>query len=364
MPMPLFSFPRPALLAAAIMASLMACKGQAQDSSKPSPETEAKVKTLVDKTLANLRRIEGGSIWLGDFGVLMSDADKANNTPPGPNAKPGAGLPFTADPDNKPPRWVTLDTFYLSAYKVTYGDFDAYVQANGLPAHPPQTEDVAWQRIWRKMRTSDDVPAGVHWDQAKAYCHWLGKLTGLPFDLPTEAQWEFAAGNGKNSRKHPYPTASGLLEEGKAHPTYEQMKALTKRTSRVYPIGRFAPSPNGLYDLMGNGFDWVNDWYGPDGYHAGAAHNPSGPAGGSLKVLRGYPTNEDWVDFGYLTRRKLLPNNERFLDEDGDTPSVYGNQGIRCAVNASSLNNHIQPPNAASQATLPVADKPSPSIAK
>lgn len=339
---------RSALVAIALISSLSACKGQAQDSSKPSPETEAKVKALVTKTLANLRRIEGGSFWLGDFGVLMSDADKASDTPPGANAKPGAGLPFTADADNKPPRWVTLDTFYLSAYKVTYGDFDAYVQANGLPAHPPQTEDVAWQRIWRKMRTSDDVPAGVHWDQAKTYCQWLGKLTGVPFDLPTEAQWEYAASNGKNSRRHPYPTNSGLVEKGRTHPTFTEKQKLLSR-SRVYPVGRFAASPNGLYDLIGNGFDWVSDWYAPDGYGAGPAHNPTGPAVGTLKVLRGYPTNADLLDFMHLTRGKLHPNNERVVDEDGDTPSVYGNQAIRCAVNAGSLNDHVRPSKVASQ---------------
>lgn len=335
---------RPALVAVALVSCLTACKGQAQDASKPSPETDAKVKALVTKTLANLRRIEGGSFWLGDFGVLMSDADKASNTPPGPNAKPGAGLPFTADADNKPPRWVTLDTFYLSAYKVAYGDFDVYVQ----PAHPPQTEDVAWQRIWRKMRTSDDVPAGVRWDQAKAYCQWLGKLTGQPFDLPTEAQWEYAASNGKNSRGHPYPTNSGLVEKGRTHPTFAEKQQLLGR-SDVYPIGRFAPSPNGLYDLIGNGFDWVNDWYAPDGYSAGAAHNPTGPAGGTLKVLRGYPTNEDLLDFVHLTRRKLLPNNERFLGHEGDAPAIYGDQAIRCTVNAGSLNDHVRPSMAASQ---------------
>ena len=49
---------------------------------------------------------------------------------------------------------MTLDTFYLSAYKVTYGDFDVYVAAKGLPAHPPQTEDADWQRSWRRMRTA------------------------------------------------------------------------------------------------------------------------------------------------------------------------------------------------------------------
>jgi formylglycine-generating enzyme len=304
-----------------------ACKGQ-DASAERTLHTDTKVKTLVAKTVENMRRIEGGSFWLGDFGVLMTEAAKVSNTPPGPDAKPGMGLPFTADEDNKPPRWVTLDTFYLGAYKVTYEDFDVYTNANGLPPHPPTSQEHSWQRTWKKMRTGDDVPAGVHWDQAKAYCLWLGKMTGLPFDLPTEAQWEYAASNGKNDRRRPYPTASGFIEPNKTHPTFGEKKKLLS-TSRVYPVGRFSPSPNGLYDLVGNGFDWVDDWYAPDGYQSGPSKNPKGPTSGHQKVLRGYPSNEDFVDFIHLTRLHEDPSKATF----GGEPNVYGAESFRCAIN-------------------------------
>lgn len=311
---------------------MAACKGNVQ---APLAADDARVQALVGKTLSNLRRIDGGSFWQGDFGVLMSDEDKAADKAPGPDAKPGAGLPFTMGDDNKPPRWVTLKTFYLGAYKVTYGDFDVYTQANGLPAHPPNTEDVSWQRIWQKLRTADDVPAGVNWPQAKGYCQWMGHLTGLPFDLPTEAQWEFAASEGKNRRRKPFPTASGTLDEGKAHPTYDQVKKMMGQ-GRVYPVGRFPPSPNGFYDLVGNGYDWVNDWYAPDAYQSGPAQNPTGPLQGTEKVLRGYSTGYDWYDFPHLHRHRRPPDGRSKWDE-GPGPTVYGAESFRCAVNVDAL---------------------------
>lgn len=323
--------PSCALLA---LLGMAACKGNVQ---APLAADDARVQALVSKTLSNLRRIDGGSFWQGDFGVLMSDEDKAADKAPGPDAKPGAGLPFTMGDDNKPPRWVTLKTFYLGAYKVTYGDFDVYTQANGLPAHPPNTEDVSWQRIWQKMRTADDVPAGVNWPQAKGYCQWLARTTGLPFDLPSEAQWEFAASEGKNRRWKPFPTASGMLDEGKAHPTYDQVKKMMGQ-GRAYPVGRFPPSPNGLYDLVGNGYDWTNDWYAPDAYQSGPLQDPTGPSQGTEKVLRGHSTGSSWSDFRHLVRHKRLPDGRSKWDE-GPGPTVYGAESFRCAVNTSSLNS-------------------------
>jgi formylglycine-generating enzyme len=356
-PMPLrhnmTPIPMPARwVGALICLGLAACDGHAQKPTSAtapatapdiSPETQARVQALVKKTLADMRRIEGGGFWLGDFGPLMDDEAKRKNTPPGPDAKPGPNLPFTDRSDNKPARWVTFDTFYIGAYKVTYGHFDVYVAANGLPAHPPHTEDVAWQRIWRKMRTSDDVPAGVYWSQAKGYCQWLGKLTGLPVDLPTEGQWEFAASNRTNSYHHPFPTWSGQLDEGRARPTFAQQEELQK-SSWVYPVGLFEPSPAGLYDLLGNGFDWVQDWYAPL-YAEGSQHNPTGPSTGTHKVLRGSSSSDSPVGHRYVGRNSEAPEgrvSNNFYTKV-DEPVVYGAQGFRCAVHRADLTPSPKP---------------------
>lgn len=315
-----------------LMAStLTGCEWWAQrqaDKLAQAPETQTKVKTLVDKSLKQLSHVQGGGFWLGDFGVLMDDHAKQNDIAPGPDAKPGQNLAFTIDTDNKPPKWVELDGFSIQQYKVTYGDFDVYVAANALPVHPPKGDDTSLQRIWRRARTADDIPAGVTWHQAKGYCLWLGKLTGLPFDLPTEAQWEYAASNRTNSYRHPFPTDTGLLDKGRTHPTFKQKEKLIGNGA-LYPIGRYKPSPLGLHDLVGNGFEWMNDWYAPNAYQQGPNKNPAGPEKGTDKVLRGMPTDEDFRPFPHAQRYHKNPAVD-LLDNE---PFPFVWESFRCVVN-------------------------------
>jgi formylglycine-generating enzyme required for sulfatase activity len=317
----------------AATAELSGCEWWAQREAQKvaqSPETQAKVETLKAKTLKQLSHVEGGAFWLGDFGVLMDQKAKDTDARPGPDAKPGEGLQFTIDTDNKPPKWVELDGFSVQQYKVTYGDFDVFVQANALPAHPPKGDDT-FHRIWQSARTADDVPAGVTWQQAKDYCLWLGKVTGLPFDLPTEAQWEFAASNRINSYRLPFPTKTGQIVEGKTHPSFEKMKKMLGRRGILYPVGRYEPSPQGLHDLVGNGYEWMNDWYAPDAYQHGLSKNPVGPTSGTEKVLRGKSGREDFSPFPHLMRYHENPLYTRIGQRKEHFPFV--SESFRCVVN-------------------------------
>lgn len=264
----------------------------------------------------------------------MDQQAKDIDARPGPDAKPGEGLPFTIDEDNKPPKWVELDGFSIQQYKVTYGDFDVYVQANALPPHPPKGDD-DFHGIWQDARTGDDVPAGVAWQQAKDYCLWLGKLTGLPFDLPTEAQWEFAASNRINSYRQPFPTKTGQIVEGKSHPTFAQQKKLLGRHGALYPGGRYEPSPLGLHDLVGNGFEWVNDWYAANAYQHGPSKNPTGPETGAEKVLRGKSAHEDFSPFPHVMRYHKNPKEHRVAPTDAE-PFPFTRESFRCVVNLTS----------------------------
>lgn len=315
--------------------ALLGCNEQAQKLEKAqavakSPATQERIQALLRKSTADLVFVEGGGFWMGDFGVLMDARAKQEDIPPRSNATPGDNLPFTVDEDNKPPKWVNLDGYSMQKYKVTYDDFDVYVAANALPAHPPEGEDT-FHRVWRKSRTSGDVPAGVTWHQAKSYCRWLAQSTGLPFDLPTEAQWEYAASARTNSYRHPYPTQTGLLKENVTHPSHEKKKELTNYKGTVYPVGRFAPSKLGFYDLVGNGFDWIDDWYAADTYKKGPSDNPRGPDKGTLKVARGMSTGDGWMlGFPHLSRYGVPPEGEPNPDGGTYAPTQYG---FRCVVN-------------------------------
>lgn len=328
---------RPGYLVMAVLLAatggLSGCEWWAQKQAQKlaqAPETQAKVEAHKAKTLKQLSHVPGGAFWLGDFGVLMDQKAKDTDARPGPDAKPGEGLQFTIDTDNKPPKWVELDGFSIQQYKVTYGDFDVYVQANALPAHPPKGDD-DFHGIWQNARTSDDVPAGVAWQQAKNYCLWLGKLTGLPFDLPTEAQWEFAASNRINSYRQPFPTKTGLRKEGKTHPTFKQEEKMLGRRGALYPVGRYEPSPLGLYDLVGNGFEWTNDWFAPDAYQQGPSKNPIGPSTGTEKVLRGKAVGEDFSPFPHVMRYHKDPTS--LLSPVDKQPFPFIWDSFRCVVN-------------------------------
>lgn len=176
---------------------------------------------------------------------------------------------------------------------------------------------------------------GVRWDQALAYCAWLAQETGQPYDLPTEAQWEFAASNRQNLSTQVFPTADGKQKPDVTHPSYATEKA-NGWTQFPYPVGRYAPSPGGLHDLLWNGADWVKDWYAPDGYQHGKAHNPQGPASGTQKVLRGTLGGSNG-DFYYLMRFWRPPSNYGSKDQVGEVTRrrAYVDESFRCVLNTT-----------------------------
>ncbi len=315
-----------------LVLNLQACDSRATSGGTSDPAVNTRIEELVQRSRQRLSYVPAGGFWLGDPGPLMTDALKASGAVLGPEAKPTDNPPFTLSEDNKPPRWVTLDAFSIQQLKVTYGDFDVYTAANGLPQHPPLGDEKSYGRIWVSARTADDVPAGVSWTQARAYCHWLGKVSGLPFDLPTEAQWEFAASNGRKTHWEPAPTDNGLMEEGRNHPTFEWIEGKLGPRGALYPVGQFPPSKLRLHDLIGNGYEWTLDWYAADAYQTMTkTHNPTGPAAGKEKVKRGKPVNESvtFTGFNHTLRYKELPEGLTYKGRLWP----YVTEGFRCVVN-------------------------------
>jgi formylglycine-generating enzyme required for sulfatase activity len=209
--------------------------------------------------------------------------------------------------DERPLHRVWLDAFAMDLYEVTTTQYALFLGATNRPA--------PWQWHAVDLAQHGDRPViGVDWSDADAYCRWKGKR------LPTEAQWEKAA-RGTDGRLHPW---------GNQAPTNELANfALGARFSygqvlmpvRSYEQGK---SPYGLYQMAGNVWEWVQDWYVANYYETSPERNPLGPEQGQFKVLRG----GSWSDLPkYLLtygRFKLLP----------DTRNSY--TGFRCAKPAPS----------------------------
>ena len=258
------------LLAASSMAACEAKTPPDAVSASQAPAEAAvnpKLRALLDKTLKNLRFVEGGTFQMGDFGPLHSP-DK---------------LFYSSNPNNKPLHKVTLDSFSMSAYKTTYADHDVYSEVTGKPK-------VGTDNLTKEYRYPDGG-AGLSWQQARDYCQWLGVQLNLPMDLPSEAQWEYAARN--RGQFFVFATDNGRVDAGRNVWEYDQRNAyIEKHKLRIpgpsLPLGQFPPTPLGLYDMMTDGFEWVLDWYAPDYYAVSPEKGPSGPQKGNEKVMRSF----------------------------------------------------------------------------
>ncbi|WP_246551080.1 formylglycine-generating enzyme family protein [Photorhabdus caribbeanensis] len=276
------------LVAGLVLLTLAGCK----DKKKIQTEQQA----LVKEALAEMVPVKGGSFMMGDFG--MRDGDN---------------LFYNSDIDNKYEHKVTLNSFSIAKYKVTWGQFNRYREILDLPKTATYNK-LRQNRISQYFveSTGDNYPASVDWQDAKDYCQWLGKVSGKRGDLPTEAQWEYAA----RSRGQLFIFAS-------SDNYYDEEKGFSSSNS---PVGSFPPNPLGLYDMMGNGIDWINDWYAEDYYQRSPEHNPQGPEHGDKKVVRGYVG----LGVGGVLNSTTVARNSVSLKKYKVNSPGYG---FRCVVN-------------------------------
>ncbi|MHC4500429.1 MAG: formylglycine-generating enzyme family protein, partial [Planctomycetota bacterium] len=166
------------------------------------------------------------------------------------------------DYDEKPVHTVTITKpFYMGVFEVTNFQYELF--------------DPEHKRLRGKDNglSSEDEEAAinVNWYDARAFCRWLSDKEGLPYRLPTEAEWEYACRAGTTGNYY----AGDILPE-----------QFSKRGGKVsLQVGRTPPNGWGLYDMHGNVEEWCQDWYGP--YKVKPQTDPVGYIGGDFKVLRG-----------------------------------------------------------------------------
>ena len=304
---------------------ILSCQGDGKD----TPPSQQELKHFAEQKRSEFVKVEGGLFQMGD--TILFDTIQFGKTLDWYGEllkKPDEGETYSCwicSPDSKIPHDVQLDAFYISKYEVSWADFDFYSRANALPLQfAPWTQDpIAEER-------KPNYPAGTRgWDDANHYCQWLGKILKVEADLPTEAQWEYAA---RSRGKHvPFATNTGLMDLGVnmggvprgVYRHYSEIK-------RAYPIDHFPPNPLGLYAMSGNNHEWVRDWYDKDYYKKSPKINPQGPAKGTHKMRRGGGENQDHY------YNNVFDRFPRLYKPSKDTV-VRAQDGFRCVINSKNL---------------------------
>lgn len=226
----------------------------------------------------------------------------------GNNGRPtaeGAG-----DEDEQPEHKVFVKSFYIDVYETTNAHYKRYVDATG--AEPP----LLWRNGTYPPAKVNHPVVYVSWFDADAFCQWAGKR------LPTEQEWEKAA-RGTDGRHFPWGTPFDFKKANT--PQHWLAKGIDVSKGSTLPVASFeeGKSPYGLYDMAGNVYEWVSDWYLP---YPGNPF-PNIHYGKKNKVLRG----GSWYDCLSYGCGLSAPsyNRSRF------TPEIRNKGfGFRCAKDA------------------------------
>jgi len=205
-------------------------------------------------------------------------------------------------PYEGPVHRVAVKSFFMDAHEVTASEFSKFVEGTG---YKTEAEGFGWSGVfelqageWRKVDGADwrhpegpgsaplpDEPVTqVSWNDALQYARWSKKR------LPTEAEWEFAARGGLVGRK--YAWGDELRPGGRPVANWWQGTFPDHNTGEDgflgrAPVGKFPPNGYGLYDMAGNVWEWCSDFWDPDYYARTPGADPTGPASGAERVIRG-----------------------------------------------------------------------------
>ena len=187
-----------------------------------------------------------------------------------------------AEADESPKHKVMLDAFLIGKYEITSKQYHMFVKATGhrIPQNCCEPKYTTWKGDAPIEGTGELPQVNLSWDDAAAFCKWVGGR------LPTEAEWEKAA-KGTDGRLYPWGNDSPM-SGNRANFSFEPVSvwegpaSLAKKDQ--YEFGK---SPYGAYEMAGNVWEWVSDWYDENYYKTSPAKNPQGPAEGKFKVIRG-----------------------------------------------------------------------------
>ena len=212
--------------------------------------------------------VPGGPFLMGVDKEVVKDTKKMSK-----RAQLKYAVSREAFHDEGPAHNVILDAYYLDQYEVSNKQYSDFMKATDHTA-PAYWDD-------RRRNKPEQPVSGINYNDATSFCSWANKR------LPTEAEWEKAA-RGPDSFKYPW---GNEIDDSKAN--YGRKDEVTANVD-AYPEGK---SPYGVYNMSGNVFEWVSDWYDPNFYKkTRQSVNPTGPKDGAW--LSGTGTYVDRIAVG------------------------------------------------------------------
>jgi formylglycine-generating enzyme required for sulfatase activity len=203
--------------------------------------------------------------------------------------------------DERPVHRVHLDAFRIAVHPVTQLEYARFVRETGhrapaiyeLPivvtaggrdresAFRTAGQPYVWVDSTAPHNRLDHPVTLVRWEDAVAYCTWLSAASGRTVRLPSEAEWEKAARGGLEGKRYPWGERLGVdIANYLADPTMKTSQGTTR--CRTYSSNGY-----GLFDMSGNVWEWVHDWYDAKYYESSPLRAPPGPLAGTMRLVRG-----------------------------------------------------------------------------
>lgn len=242
-----------------LKSSYMSKSSAASDNQSVSSQEQKN--RIIRQAIENMVRVVGGTFTMGATSEQVSDAGK----------------------DETPIHVVTVYGFYISKYEVTQDLWAAVMGYNPSHYHGGLRHPVEM----------------VSWNDCQVFINKLNQLTGYKFRLPTEAEWEYAARGGDESKNYKYSGSNSVYDVA----WYKQNSA-----GESHEVGIRVPNELGLYDMSGNVCEWCQDWFGE--YSETTQSGPQGPPDGHSRIVRGGGWDIDASSCRTSYRNYLSPNTK------------------------------------------------------